>query len=76
MDPRFSLQGQVREVSKEAKPQLRETYLKKYPDAFWIDFQDFRFFIMEDIVVGRFQGGFARNKRVRSSPPSPPLRSN
>lgn len=64
MDPRFSLQGQVREVSKEEKPKLRETYLKKYPDAFWIDFQDFRFFIMEDIVVGRFQGGFARNKRL------------
>lgn len=41
-DARFTLQGRVRGVREEEKAPLREAFLKKYPNAFWVDFGDFR----------------------------------
>lgn len=66
-DSRFSMQGKVRAVTEEEKPALREAYLKKYPDAFYIDFADFQWFIMDDIKGGRFNGGFGALKKVSSA---------
>ena len=30
------------QVTDSEKPALREGFLKKYPDAFWVDFDDFK----------------------------------
>eukprot|EP01038_Epipyxis_sp_PR26KG_P014195 gene14195-19048_t len=38
---------------------LREKYLNRHKDAYWIDFGDFSYFTMESIVGVRFVGGFA-----------------
>ncbi len=36
-------QGRVRLVKEDSeRGPLREAFLKKYPDAFWVDFGDFR----------------------------------
>jgi len=60
-DGRVTLQGRVREVTDDAKKAfIREHYLAKNPDAFYVDFPDFRWFVMGDIVAVRVVGGFAR----------------
>jgi hypothetical protein len=41
-DGRFSLTGTVKELPEADKAAAREVFLKKYPDAFWVDFGDFR----------------------------------
>lgn len=38
---------------------LREKYLSRHKDAYWIDFGDFSYFSMETIVAVRYVGGFA-----------------
>ncbi|GAX84646.1 hypothetical protein CEUSTIGMA_g12067.t1 [Chlamydomonas eustigma] len=63
-DSRFTLQGRVRQVEDEDKGPLRQAFLTKYPDAFWVDFQDFKWFIMDEIAVGRYNGGFAMAKKL------------
>jgi hypothetical protein len=45
----------------------RELYLKKFPEAFYVTFGDFNWFVMDEIIGGRLNGGFARAKSVRSS---------
>eukprot|EP01031_Cornospumella_fuschlensis_P034488 gene34489-41756_t len=62
---RVTLAGVINRVSDEAKrAYLRELYLKKHPDAYWIDFGDFDFFAMEAIESIRYVGGFARAASV------------
>ena len=38
---------------------LRNKYLSRHKEAYWIDFGDFSYFSMETIVAVRFVGGFA-----------------
>lgn len=60
-DGRVNLLGNVTLLSSaEDKAAARETYLKKHPGAFWVDFGDFNWFRMDEIVDIRFVGGFAR----------------
>eukprot|EP01031_Cornospumella_fuschlensis_P034685 gene34686-42001_t len=62
---RVTLAGVINRVSDEAKrANLRELYLKKHSDAYWIDFGDFDFFAMESIESIRYVGGFARAASV------------
>lgn len=65
-DGRFTLQGRVSKVPEEDKAALREAFLKKYPDAFWVDFADFKWFIMDEVISGRYNGGFAMAKKLTS----------
>lgn len=58
-DGRVSIQGTVRLVQDDERPALREAFLKKYPSAFYVDFGDFKWFILDDIKTVRFNGGFA-----------------
>lgn len=44
---------------KERQQKLRDVYLKRHKDAYWIDFGDFTYFQMESIEAIRFVGGFA-----------------
>lgn len=39
---RVSLQGRVRPVTEAEKPALREVFLAKHPQSFYVDFGDFR----------------------------------
>jgi hypothetical protein len=61
-DGRVTLMGNVElvTVSSPAEQEAARTvYLAKHPDAFWVDFGDFRWFRMTVEKV-RFVGGFAR----------------
>ena len=43
----------------DEKIKLREKYLTKHKDAYWIDFGDFSFHRMSSLLTVRFVGGFA-----------------
>ncbi len=59
-DGRVNLMGTCQLIkTDEERQQAKETYLKKHPDAFWVDFGDFNWFRLEVEKV-RFVGGFAR----------------
>eukprot|EP00199_Chlamydomonas_sp_CCMP681_P002792 CAMPEP_0119107158 /NCGR_PEP_ID=MMETSP1180-20130426/8630_1 /TAXON_ID=3052 ORGANISM="Chlamydomonas cf sp, Strain CCMP681" /NCGR_SAMPLE_ID=MMETSP1180 /ASSEMBLY_ACC=CAM_ASM_000741 /LENGTH=309 /DNA_ID=CAMNT_0007092607 /DNA_START=44 /DNA_END=973 /DNA_ORIENTATION=+ len=63
-DGRVSLQGRVRPVTDAEKPNIRELYLKKFPNAFYVDFGDFRWFVLEELNGVHYNGGFAMAQRV------------
>jgi len=64
-DGRVNLMGHVNLVqSKEEKELLKDLYLAKHPNAFWVNFGDFNWFRMDDIIDIRFVGGFARAGNV------------
>jgi putative heme iron utilization protein len=59
-DGRVSLTGDLVRVPKEEKEAVAAMYLKKHPDAFWVQFGDFSWWRMENIKTIRYIGGFAR----------------
>jgi putative heme iron utilization protein len=68
-DARFSLCGFASRITDpEEVKQAREAFLKKYPDAFYVDFGDFRWFRVSAVSPssssssggGRLVGGFGR----------------
>lgn len=58
-DGRVNLMGTCTLVPPEEFEKCKEVYLKKHPDAFWVEFGDFNWFRL-DIEKIRFVGGFAR----------------
>jgi len=56
-DGRVSLSGIVTAVEAST---VRETYLKKHPGAYWVDFGDFTWYKMTELLACRIVGGFAR----------------
>eukprot|EP00741_Cyanophora_paradoxa_P013373 tig00020684_g12914.t1 len=63
-DARVCVVGDVRRAKEEERQQLRDDYLKKHPDAFWVDFGDFSWFRMASIQEVSLVGGFARAAAV------------
>jgi len=63
-DGRVNLLGHAKLVPKEEREECKSIYLSKHPNAFWVNFGDFNYFRMEDIVDVRFVGGFARAGNV------------
>jgi putative heme iron utilization protein len=58
---RIVLIGNVEKVAdEEKKKSLRELYLSKHKDAYWIQFGDFSMFKMTSLLSVRYVGGFAR----------------
>jgi len=57
-DGRVSLIGRVNRVPAEAASGLRERYLARHRDAHWVDFGDFNYYSMSEIVGIRLVGGF------------------
>ena len=49
----------VKVFDKEKIAAMREKYLALHKDAYWIDFGDFSFFAMTNIISVRYIGGFA-----------------
>lgn len=63
-DGRVNLMGNVKLVPKAEREALKEVYLAKHPNAFWVNFGDFSWFRMDEIIDIRFVGGFARAGNV------------
>ena len=63
-DGRVTLMGRIRKCSSDEAGPLREVYLAKHPNAFWVDFGDFTWFRMHQLEAVRFVGGFARAGKV------------
>eukprot|EP00775_Hariotina_reticulata_P007041 gene7041-7255_t len=59
-DGRFTLTGTAKPLPEADRAAAREVYLTKYPQAFYVDFGDFRWLRMETLKGGRFVGGFGR----------------
>ncbi|KAL9191182.1 hypothetical protein ACHAXT_000888 [Thalassiosira profunda] len=59
-DGRVNLMGKVTLVDAAERDAMKEVYLAKHPGAFWVNFGDFNWFRMDEIVDIRFVGGFAR----------------
>jgi hypothetical protein len=59
-DARFTLAGRAVPLPDPDRAAAREAYLAKYPNAFYVDFGDFRWFRVEEVKGGRFVGGFGR----------------
>ena len=61
-DGRVNLMGTCKLLKPEEIDQARATYLKKHPDAFWVNFGDFNWFRLEitkNSFCGRLcQSGF------------------
>jgi hypothetical protein len=63
---RCTVSGRFVTVEDEAdKAAAREEYLKRHPEAFWVDFGDFSFMQMREIVSVGYIGGFGRISKVR-----------
>eukprot|EP00590_Aulacoseira_subarctica_P005690 CAMPEP_0172430378 /NCGR_PEP_ID=MMETSP1064-20121228/54192_1 /TAXON_ID=202472 /ORGANISM="Aulacoseira subarctica , Strain CCAP 1002/5" /LENGTH=341 /DNA_ID=CAMNT_0013176375 /DNA_START=1 /DNA_END=1026 /DNA_ORIENTATION=+ len=64
-DGRVNIMGQCKLIAKKDVTQdIKAAYLKKHPNAFWINFGDFNWFRLEDIQAIRFVGGFARAGQI------------
>ena len=64
-DARFTLTGVAKPLADQDKAAAREVFLAKYPNAFYVDFGDFRWFLVEELKGGRYVGGFGRVASVR-----------
>lgn len=52
--------GTAKPLPEADRAAAREAYLAKYPNAFYVDFGDFRWFRVEELKGGRYVGGFGR----------------
>eukprot|EP00547_Thalassionema_nitzschioides_P018219 CAMPEP_0194244848 /NCGR_PEP_ID=MMETSP0158-20130606/12132_1 /TAXON_ID=33649 /ORGANISM="Thalassionema nitzschioides, Strain L26-B" /LENGTH=330 /DNA_ID=CAMNT_0038980443 /DNA_START=40 /DNA_END=1030 /DNA_ORIENTATION=+ len=65
-DGRVNLMGTAEKLPDDEIEAAKEMYLKKHPNAFWVNFGDFSWFRM-NIDKIRFVGGFARAGSVSPS---------
>ena len=59
-DGRVNIIGTLSQLPADKVKEYREIYLKKHKNAYWIDFGDFKYFLMDNIVEVRYVGGFAQ----------------
>ena len=64
---RCVLIGEMTKLNDEKRESYRDIYMKKHPDAFWVDFGDFSYFKMDSIQSIRYIGGFARAGSITSA---------
>jgi hypothetical protein len=69
-DGRFTVTGVAKPLSESDKAAAREVFLAKYPNAFYVDFGDFRWFRVEELTGGRYIGGFGRVASVSAHIPA------
>jgi hypothetical protein len=66
-DSRCTISGTFSTVSVEGEvAAAREVYLARHSDSFWVDFGDFSFLRMDDVVEANFIGGFGRAAKACS----------
>jgi len=67
-DARVTITGTAEPLRDEAEiAAAREKYREKQPDAFWVDFGDFKWYRMDGIRGARLVGGFARAGNVNDT---------
>lgn len=59
-DARVCITGDVMAVADAATAAVREAYLAKHPNSFWVDFGDFSWFKLKVVKSARLVGGFGR----------------
>lgn len=59
-DARVSITGRLVRVLEDEKAAARDRYRAVHPDAFWVDYGDFSFWKMSEVVAVRLVGGFGR----------------
>jgi putative heme iron utilization protein len=63
-DARVNVVGRVVPLGAGEAAAARELYMARHPASFWVDFGDFAWFRMEEVLAARLVGGFARAGRV------------
>jgi putative heme iron utilization protein len=63
-DARVSLVGHAAPVPADEAAAARALYLARHPNSFWVDFGDFTWFRMDEVLAARVIGGFARAGKV------------
>ena len=69
-DARCSITGTIvelkdKETTECVKSRLRDTYLTRHPGATWVDFTDFSWYKFDDVLGGKFVGGFAAASHIK-----------
>jgi hypothetical protein len=65
-DGRITLMGRAAPIADEAeKMAAKAVYMAKHPNSFWVEFGDFAWFRMNEVVAARLVAGFARAGTVR-----------
>jgi putative heme iron utilization protein len=59
-DARVNILGKLVPVSQQEQARAKDIYLQKHPQSFWVEFGDFSWFKMEEVLSARVVGGFAR----------------
>lgn len=63
---RCTLTGTFSSIKAEDEvAEARETYLAQHPDSFWVDFGDFSFLRMDELLIANYIGGFGRIAKAR-----------
>ena len=63
-DARVSLTGRMVALPPAEIAAAKELYLARHPQSFWVEFGDFSWWRMEEVVAARVVGGFARAGKV------------
>ena len=66
---RVTVSGRVAILKGAQAADAKSAFLAKNPQSFWVEFGDFSWFCMDDIVTARLVGGFGRIKQVRNTQP-------
>ena len=62
---RVTVSGRVAILEGAEAADAKSAFLAKNPQSFWVEFGDFSWFCMDDVVTARLVGGFGRIKQVR-----------
>jgi putative heme iron utilization protein len=63
-DARVNITGKMSKIIDSEILAAKELYLSKHPQSFWVEFGDFTWFRMEEVLSARLVGGFARAGKV------------
>ena len=63
---RVTVSGRVAILEGAEAADAKSAFLAKNPQSFWVEFGDFSWFRMDDVVTARLVGGFGRIKQVRN----------
>lgn len=61
---RVCVRGVVSPVGDAERDSVRQLYLSRHPGSHWVDFGDFTWFRMEQVVGARLVSGFGRAGKV------------
>ena len=63
---RITITGTAMLVPDSETEAVKRFYLSKNPNSFWVEFGDFSWWRVEDLVAVRYNSGFARAGQVRA----------